>query len=74
MELNVVKDKYGRVIALEDQQGNVKWTREDSVRRDKISEASKQALLDAVVNKNGDKFRRHVFEILTGETVSEAQK
>lgn len=38
-----------------------------------ISEESQQKLLNAILNNNGDKFRRHVFEILTGQTVKEAQ-
>lgn len=68
-----VKDEDGQLVEVQ-KNGETIWRKDQELNRDKISEASRQALLDAVVNQNGDKFRRHVFEILTGQTVEEAQK
>lgn len=67
-----IYDENGKLQKIK-KNGKIVWQRENNVRRDKISDASKQALLDAILNNNGEKFRRHVFEILTGQTVEEAQ-
>jgi len=67
-----IYDENGKLQKIK-KNGKIVWQREDNVRRDKISDASKQVLLDAILNNNGEKFRRHVFEILTGQTVEEAQ-
>lgn len=52
--------------------GEVLFRDENNVRRSKISEQSTQDLVNDIQNSNGDKFRRRVFEILTGKTVEEA--
>ena len=64
----IIRDESGQIEELQEDGDVVR------IRRDKISEESKQKLLDAVINKSGDKFRREAFKILTGETVEEAQE
>ena len=66
-------DDEGRLLEVQ-KNGQTLWKADDNVQRDKISNASKQELLEAVSNKEGDTFRRRVFEILTGETPTEARE
>lgn len=65
----------GRLTEIRDSEtGERLWYSDEPIDRSKISETSQQTLLDAINNSNPDKFMRHVFEILTGQTVEEAQK
>ena len=54
--------------------GETIWTEENTLRRPKISEESRQALLDAYTNNNPEKFMKHAIKILTGQTVEEASQ
>lgn len=53
------------------QNGETVWTEDDSVRRDKISDKSRQELVEAVESKGYQDFQELVVEILTGQTVKE---
>jgi len=54
--------------------GELVWTEDDSVRRDKISEKSREELITDIENGDFEAYARKTFEILTGETVEEAKK
>lgn len=54
--------------------GETVWRDDNYVQRPKISGKSREELINAIENNDGDTFRKKVFEILTGETLEEAQK
>lgn len=66
-----IETKDGRVVRVYDENGEVEWTEEDSVRRDKISQKSKEELHKHLKKGEFKKYAKKTFEILTGETVEE---
>lgn len=69
-----VFDKTGqRIVEIQDD-GETVWTEDDSVRRDKISDESRQELVKDIENGDLEAYARKTFEILTGKTVEEAKK
>jgi len=51
--------------------GETVWTEDDSIRRDKISERSRNELHEHIVNGEYKEYAKKTFEILTGQTVKE---
>jgi len=64
-----IKEK-GRIVEIQEK-GQTVWTEDDSIRRDKISEESRQELKKDIENGDFEEYARKTFEILTGETVEE---
>lgn len=69
-----VFDKTGQRIVEIQEDGETVWTEDDSVRRDKISDQSKQELIKDIENGDLEAYARKTFEILTGQTIEEAKK
>jgi len=67
-------DKTGQRIVEIQEDGETVWTEDDSVRRDKISDQSKQELIKDIENGDLEAYARKTFEILTGETIKEAKQ
>jgi len=67
--LNKIK-KNGRIVELQED-GETVWTEDDSIRRDRISEESREELKKDIENGDLEAFARKTFEILTGKTVKE---
>jgi len=64
------KIEDGRVIEIQED-GETVWTEDDSIRRDKISEKSRNELHQHIVNDEYKQYAKKTFEILTGQTVEE---
>ena len=71
---NKLYDSNGKLKEIKNKKGETVWTQEDSIRRDKISDKSRQELLDAVESKGYQDFQELVVEILTGQTVKEIKQ
>lgn len=67
-----VIDEFDRIKEIREN-GEIVWTEEDSVRRDKISSESREKLKDAVKENGYQDFQELVLEILTGKTVKEIE-
>jgi len=67
--LNKIK-KNGRIVELQED-GETVWTEDDSIRRDKISQKSRNELHEHIINDEYKKYAKKTFEILTGQTVKE---
>lgn len=67
-------DKTGQRIVEIQEDGETVWTEDDSVRRDKISDQSRQELVKDIENGDLEAYARKTFKILTGQTVEEAKK
>jgi len=63
----------GKLIEIQEN-GDTVWTEEDSIRRDKISDGSRQELVEAVESKGYQDFQELVVEILTGQSVKEIKQ
>ena len=67
------EDENGRLLKIYDEEtGEPVWKDKDYVQRPKISDKSKQEMIDAIQNQNWEKLAKIQFEILTGQTIKEA--
>jgi hypothetical protein len=69
-----VFDETGERVVEIQEDGEIVWTEDDSVRRDKISDQSKKDLIQDIENGDLEAYARKTFEILTGETIKEAKQ
>jgi len=74
--MNKIYSKDGRLLEIK-KDGERIWTEENTLRRPKISEQSKNGLvkeIQQIEDEHAKKTCEKMFEILTGETVEETQK
>ena len=64
----------GRTVKIYNEKGEKIYDENFFVQRDKISDDSKQELVNAIEALDGDQFRRIILEILTGQTVEEIKQ
>jgi len=62
--------KNGRLMEIQDN-GRTIWTEEDSIRRNKISEKSRNELYQHIKEGEFEEYAKITFEILTGKTVEQ---
>lgn len=66
-------DEKGKLVEIV-VDGETVWSEDDTIRRDKISDKSRQELVNAVESKGYQDFQELVLEILTGQTVKEIKQ
>lgn len=69
MKSKMIKNE--RIIEIQED-GETIWKDEDYVQRPKISDKTRQDMVDAIQNENWEKLAKIQFEILTGQTIQEA--
>jgi chemotaxis regulatin CheY-phosphate phosphatase CheZ len=71
--MNIIKNRVGVVKEVKED-GKTLWNRENTLRRPKISDKSRNELvkeIDQIQDEHARKTCEKMFEILTGKTVSE---